>query len=135
MPGDFREHFDLRQIDQRSLDQIAFVLNSPAYETSFKPYLQGVLNNLNRLWKDRSKQRADQYPDDFLAGGVVFGEGLLKFFDLLIQETSMERIHAAMSDMPADRLYDLKREAGQQQPVIGFDQPALPEPYDPAEDF
>lgn len=135
MAGDFREFFDLRRMDERQLGQIEFILSSPAYEESFKPYIQGILNNMNTLWRDRSRQRQDIYPDDFLAGGACFGEGLLKFFSLLIHETSMERIHAAMEGMTNDKLYDLARESGRVKPIVGLDQPALPDKYDPAEDF
>jgi len=133
MPADFREFFDLQKLDEQQLGQIEFVLASPAYSDSFKPYLQGILNQLNQLWKDRSKTRSDQYPDDFLAGGVVFGEGLLKFFDLLIHETSIERIHAAMSDVSNDTLYDLCRQRGEVRPVVGLDQSATPGKADPDE--
>lgn len=133
MPGDFREFFDLRKLDVQSLGEIEFVLNSPAYEHSFKPYLLGILNQMESLWKDRSQTRKDQYPDEFLAGGAVFGEGLLKFFDLLIHETNMERIHAAMENMSNDTLYDMKRERGLVKPVVGLDQSAMPGQADPDE--
>lgn len=133
MPGDFREFFDLRKLDEQQLGCIEFVLNSPAYEDSFKPYLLGVLNQMNQLWKDRSKKRSDEYPDDFLAGGVVFGEGLLKFFNLLVHETSMERVHAAMENVTNERLYELSREQGKLKPVVGLDQPAMPGKADPEE--
>jgi hypothetical protein len=126
MQGDFREHFDLRKLDDIQLGQIEFILTSPAYVESFKPYIQGVLDSLNHLWKDRSKERSDQYPDDFLAGGVVFGEGLLKFFELLIHESSMERIHASMNNVTNDMLYDAARRRGDVKPVVGLDQPASP---------
>ena len=135
MPGDFREMFDLRKLDDRRLGEIEFVLNSPAYEHSFKPYIEGILREMNRLWKDRSRERSDKYPDDFLAGGAVFGEGLLKFFDLLVHETSMERVHAAMSGLSNDDLYDMKRHRGEVRPVVGLDQSALPQPPQPDEDY
>jgi len=121
------------KLDEQQLGQIEFVLNSPAYVDSFKPYIQGVLNQLNVLWKDRSRQRSDEYPDDFLAGGAVFGEGLLKFFDLLVSETSMERIHASMESMTSEKQYDMRRERGAVKPVVGLDQPATPGPADPDE--
>jgi len=63
----------------------------------------------------------------------VFGEGLLKFFDLLIHETSIERIHAAMSDVSNDTLYDLCRQRGEVRPVVGLDQSATPGKADPDE--
>jgi hypothetical protein len=133
MVGDFREYFDLRKLDPLQLGQIEFVLNSPAYQESFKPYMEDILRSLSTLWKDRSQQRKDQYPDDFLAGGVTFGEGLLKFFDLLISETNMERIHQSMESMSNEQLYDHKRATGEVKPVVGLDQSAMPEQADPDE--
>lgn len=133
--ADFREYFDLRRLDERQLGQIEFVLSSPAYEEAFKPYLIGVLASLNSLWKDRSEQRKKQYPDEFLAGGVIFGEGLLKFFTLILHESSMERIHAAMSEMTNEKFYDLSRQQGRVRPVVGIDQPAMPEQQVDPEEF
>jgi hypothetical protein len=125
--GDFREMFDLRRLDERQLGQIEFVLNSPAYDDSFKPYMLSIIASMNAMWKDRSRERQDRYPDEFLAGGVCFGEGLLKFFSLLIHETSMERIHEAMlQSMTNDQLYDARRNAGGVKPVVGINQPATP---------
>lgn len=135
MPGDFREMFDLQRLDERDLGQIEFVLNSPAYTETFRPYLQGILNRMQDLWKDRSRQRKDQYPDDFLAGGVCVVEGLLEFFGVLIQETNVERIHASMSNVTNETLYDAFRQSVRFQPVVGLDQSATPETLDPAEDF
>lgn len=134
MPGDFRQFFDIRKLDDQSLGQIAFVLQSPAYNESFRPYLEGVLRSLDRMWKDRSRARMEEYPDDFLAGGVIFGEGLLKFFEQLISEVSIERIHASMEFTPEEE-YDMRRAAGQVKPVVGLDQPALPAPPGPEEDY
>lgn len=135
MPGDFREFFDPRNLDERKRGEIEFVLVSPAYNDSFKPYIEGVLRQLNDLWKDRSQARKDQYPDEFLAGGAVFGEGLLKFFEVLIQEVSMERIHEAMEHMTPDVLYELRRERGEVKTVTGLDQEVTPEVYRPEDDF
>ena len=136
MPGDFREFFDPRKLTNRQLGQIEFVLNSPAYVESFKPYIESILHTMNNMWRDRSRERQEKYPDDYLAGGATFGEGLIKFFDLLLRETSMERIHAAMENVTNDQLYDIRRQRGDLKPVVGLDQPASPQPVDPeAEDY
>jgi hypothetical protein len=135
MPGDFREFFDVRKLDEQQRGSIEFVLNSPAYEDYFKPYISGILQTMNQQWKDRSQARKDMYPDEFLAGGVTFGEGMLKFFETIIHETSMERVHAAMENMTNDMLYEVKRQRGLVKPIIGLDQRAEPEPYNQDEDF
>lgn len=125
--GDFREMFDLRRLDERQLGQIEFVLNSPAFKDSFEPYMRGIIRSMDTMWRDRSRERMDRYPDEFLAGGVVFGEGLLKFFQLLIHETSFERMHEAMVEsMSNDAIYDARRAAGQVKPVVGINQPSVP---------
>lgn len=133
MPGDFREYFDVRKLSDQQKGEIAFILNSPAYEHSFKPYIMGIINQLNHLWKDRSQSRKDAYPDDFLGGGVVFGEGMLKFFETLVQETSIEAIHEAMQNVDNDTLYDRALQRGEVRPVVGLDQPVLPQLVDPEE--
>lgn len=135
MPGDFREHFDPRKLSDNQRGQIEFILTSPAYEFAFKPYIEGILRSMDQLWKDRTQERKDRYPDDFLAGGATFGEGLLKFFEYLIQESSMEHIHKAMSQVTNEDLYNKHRSEGRMAPVVGLDQRAEPQPMDPAEDF
>src|SRR5258705_1526266 len=135
--SDFRKFFDMRKLDAQKLGCVEFVLNSPAYIDTFKPYIESAISSMHRLWLDRSQTRKDEYPDDFLAGGVAFGEGLLKFFEVVIQETKMERIHASMENMTPDLLYAQRQKRGLVKTVVGLDQPALPErgEPDPAEDY
>lgn len=135
MQGTFKEFFDANKLDERRRGEIEFVLNSPAYAHSFVPYMRGILSSLEKLARDRSQKRKDEYPDDFLFGGIAYGEGLMAFFEALLRETSMDRIHAAMEEMTSEELYDLKLKQGKVHPVVGLDQPALPQPVDPAEDF
>lgn len=135
MPGDFREHFDIRKLDEQTRGCMEFVLNSIAYEDYFKPYIAGILATMNQQWKNRSQERKDTYPDEFLAGGVTFGEGMLNFFETIIQETNMERVHTSMESMTNDMLYEIKRQRGLVKPIIGLNQQAEPEPYDQNEDF
>lgn len=133
--NDFREFFDLRKLDDRQLGFVEFVINSPAYGEVFEPYLKTVRESMNKLWLDRSQARKDQYPDDFLAGGICAIDGLIKFFNMILSETQMERIHASMSEMTPEKLYELKRQRGQLRPVVGVNQGSEPEEYNPADDF
>lgn len=136
--ADLRKFFDPGQMDARTLGMIEFVLNSPAYEEAFKPYLETTSSSMERLWRDRSQKRKDEYPDDFLAGGVCAIEGLLKLFELLIAQTNMERVHEAMVVMVPDAQYEQKRVRGDVRPIVGVDQnpmPTTPAAYDPGEDF
>lgn len=126
MQGDFKEFFDLKFFDDRRLGEMEFVLNSPAYEHTFKPYITGILRGLEAYWKDRSQDRKDKYPDDFLAGGVAMSEGLLQFFEQVVKETRMERVHAAMEGITNDELYARKQARGEVKPVVGLDQSASP---------
>lgn len=135
MPGDFREMFDLRKLDEHKRGEIEFVLTSPAYAHSFKPYIEGIIRQMEHLWRDRSEERKAQYNDDFLGGGVTMAEGLLKFFELLIQEADVERIHNAMGNLSNDDLYDRMRDAGRMRPVVGLDQSASPSEVPPEEDY
>ena len=132
---DLRKFFDPSRLDERSLGMIEFVLNSPAYEEAFKPYLETVRDGMQRKWLDRSQSRKDEYPDDFLAGGVCAIEGLLQVFTFFLKQTSMDRIHDSMEGMTSERQYEMRRQQGRVSPVVGVDQPTLPAKYDPAEDF
>jgi hypothetical protein len=135
MQPDFKKQFELGRLTELELGNIEYVLMSPAYSETFKPYLETVRNNLNALWLDRTKMRKDQMSDDFLAGGISMIDGLLKFFAIVVHESSMERIHASQAARSPDQEYDIRQRLGQMRPVVGLDQSALPQPYDPAEDY
>jgi len=135
MANDLRQFFDARRLSEQELGMIEFVLTSPAYEGAFKPYLSSVRDSMHALWLDRSQRRKDEYPDDFLAGGVCAIEGLLKFFAAAIHEADFERIHDSMASMVPEKQYELRRQAGRVRPVVGVDQKATPEEYNPLEDL
>ncbi len=137
--GDFKETvFDVSKLDDHQLGCLEFVLSSPAYEDVFEPYLKSVRNSMNMRLLDRSKERKDDTPDDFLAGGVVVIDGLLTFFKKIIEEVRMERVDAAVNRLTPDQRYEADRRAGKHVPILGANEPmepAGPRPYDPAEDF
>jgi hypothetical protein len=135
MANDLRQFFDARKLSEQELGQIEFVIMSPAYDSAFRPYLESIRDSMNELWKDRSQQRKDAYPDDFLAGGVCAIDGLLKYFTALLHESNFERVHASMAEMTSDRQYELQRQQGKIRPVVGVDQKAMPKQYDPLEDI
>jgi len=135
--ADLKHVFDVSKLDERSLGMIEFVLTSPAYEEAFKPYLENVRNSMQRLWLDRTQERKDKHPDDFLAGNICAVEGLLSLFAELIAQTRIDRVQESMAAMTSDVQYEHKRQQGRIQPVVGVDQSAMPvaPPYDPAEDY
>jgi len=135
MANDLRPFFDARRLTELELGMIEFVLTSPAYETAFKPYLESVRDSMQKLWLDRSQARKDSYPDDFLAGGVAAIDGLLTFFMAAIHEANFDRIHASMAEMVPEKQYELRRQQGRIKPVVGVDQRAEPERYDPLDDI
>lgn len=133
--SDLRQFFDTSQLDEQQLGQIEFVLNSPAYEMSFRPYLQMIRDNMHELMLDRSEKRQSLLPDDYLAGAVASIDGLLKFFTMVIHETSMERIHESMAVMTPDKQYELRQTQGRILPVVGANQSAEPDEYRPEDDY
>ena len=135
MANDLRRFFDVRNLNDQELGMIEFVLTSPAYDMAFRPYLEEVKESMHSLWLDRSQKRKDEYPDDFLAGGVCAIEGLLKYFHAVIHEANFERVHESMAGMTNEKIYELRRQQGAVRPVVGIDQPATPAPYNRDEDF
>jgi hypothetical protein len=90
---------------------------------------------MNKMMLDRSQKRKDEYPDEFLVGGIVMIDGLLKFFALILAEVNQERVQDAMATMTPDRFYEEQRRRGAVKPVVGIDQKAEPDAYDPAQDY
>jgi hypothetical protein len=130
-----RQFFEARQLNENELGLIEFVVMSPAFETAFRPYLEGVRDNMLILWKDRSQKRKDEYPDDFLAGATCVIDDMFKFFSAVLADADFDRIHESMSHMTNERQYELKRQQGKISPVVGVDQQATPAAYDPLEDY
>lgn len=129
----FTQIFDIKSIDDFQLGHLAWVLNSPSYDDVFKPYLQKRRDDLAAMMLDRSQDRKDIYPDDFLCGGIVMIDGLLALFTQLIDETSMEQIHRSQITKTNNEQYDEARKSGEVHPmsiaVLEDDG------YDPAEDY
>jgi hypothetical protein len=130
---DLEKIFDLRKIGDHEIGHLQWVLNSPSYDSCFKPYLVRMRHSLAAELLNPSGGRKDQYPDDFLRGGIVVIDGLLSLFEKLIIETEAERI-ARLTDpkTPAEE-YEEARQAGKIRPGSGIQHP-IPE-YDPDEDF
>lgn len=123
--------FDLSKLTDDELGQLEFVVNSPAWELVFRRYLQQMIFSVDRLMKDRSEARKQQWNDDFLAGQSVALEGFVKFTDGIIQSTNMARM-AETQQMTPNEEYDRLRATGfirhSGQRVEGTDLP-------PFEDF
>jgi hypothetical protein len=130
-----KKFFNTRALTSHELGLIEFVLNSQAYTECFKPYLENIRDSMQRQWLDRSQTRKDDYPDDTLAGGVMVIEGLLKFFDQILQETKFDRIHESMATMVPEKQYEMMRQQGKIHPIVGVDQNPNPQEYKPEEDF
>ena len=135
MANSLRQFFEARSLTEQELGLIEFVVMSPAFEIAFKPYLEGVRDNMQTLWKDRSARRKEEYPDDFLAGATCVIDDMFKFFTAVLADANFDRVHDSMSHMTSDKQYELKRQKGQIAPVVGVDQSATPPEYDPLEDF
>lgn len=120
--------FDVSQLDEIELGHLEFVLNSPSWALVFDPYLRKVLKSLETRLKDPAKQRKDEYPDDFLRGEIAAIEGLLAFITKIVDETQMERIHAARAKS-AEEAHARRVATGQ----IGPAGQALEPDYDPDE--
>lgn len=133
--SDYRRLFDPGKLSEHELGCVAFVLNSPAYIDVFEPYLLSIKNEMQMSWKDRSQTRKDNMPDDYIAGNVAAIDGLLTLFKLILQQTDIDRIHTSMEEMTSPVLYERARQSGAMQPVVGLDQKASPDEYDPAQDY
>jgi hypothetical protein len=123
--------FDVTKLNDDELGQLEFVLNSPAWEGWFKPYLVRVIRSIERLMKDRSEERKKTYNDDFLAGQCTALEGFVAFCDGVAQNTSMARM-GEVQKMTPDQEYQRLRTIGL---VRHSGQVVRPEDLIPFEEF
>lgn len=116
------EPFSIQSLSEHQLGCVEFVLNSPAYVEVFKPYLEEARNVKAHMMLDRSTARKEQYPDDYLAGGICTIDDLLVFFGRVLDETRMERVHEAQgTTTPAVEYHRLQQNGGL-SPVLGANQ-------------
>jgi len=125
---DFQTIFDVKSLEDNELGHLEYIINSPSYSQVFEPYLQRMRNSLNLLLLSPSQERKDQYPDDFIRGGIIIIDGLLKFCKQLVEETEIERIARAQQALPEEEMYQYLKQEGYMKPVIGIQIP-------PEEDF
>jgi hypothetical protein len=135
MESDFKKLFDVSTLSDQEIGMVEFVLNSPAYADYFEPYLLRMRVSLDKLMYDRSLERKNSMPDDFIAGGVAMIDGLTVFFRRLIEETRMERIARAQASETSTDAYDRLRATGRARGSGQVDQPEDAQVYDPAQDF
>lgn len=121
--ADLKKVFNIGKLNDHELGCVEFVLNSPAYQDVFKPYLESMQHSLSMSMLDRGEARKKEYPDDFLAGGIVAIKGLLELFDHLVNETRIDRIDAAQQTLSATNRYDMDQRSGQHDPILGANEP------------
>jgi hypothetical protein len=129
---DFKELFDVSNLTDDELGHLEWVLNSPSYERVFRKYLHDMSETLNKRLKDPSRERKDQYPSDFLRGGILMIDGLMTFFSQIVAETQMERVARAQggAGLNQEELYEKLRQEGKVRPAGQVE-----DAYDPAQDL
>lgn len=125
--SDFKEIFDVTQLEEHELGHLIYVLNSPSYTRVFEPYLVRARDSLNTLLIDPSDVRKSKYPCDYLRGGICAIDGLLSLFKKLIDETDIARVGELVSQHTFDSRYEQLRETGKVGP--------LATEYNPDEDY
>jgi hypothetical protein len=68
-------------------------------------------DSVQTMMLDRSTTRKEEYPDDFLSGQATALIGLIKFLDMMKEQTSMSRIDESQSQIPVDQ-YEALRALG-----------------------
>lgn len=132
--ADFKDLFNVGDLDDQALGDLEWVVNSPAYKRIFEPYLEAMRDTLLHRLKDPSKERSEKYPGDFLRGGILMIEGLLILLNRIVAETRAERVSRASGvGMSQEELFERLRQTGDVKPA-GTITPAE-ERYDPKEDI
>lgn len=130
--SNFKEVFDVAQLEEHELGHLVYVLNSPSYTRVFEPYLTRARDSLNVLLIDPSDERKKKYPCDYLRGGICAIDGLLALFTKLIDETNIEHVGELISQRTDEDHYTQLRMAGLAGPLT---QSIEEQVYNPDEDY
>jgi hypothetical protein len=126
--------FDIKSLGDHELGHLMFILNSPSYADVFEPYLQKQRASYTSLLLNPSQARKDDYPDDFLRGGIIAIDGLLTLFRQLIEETEIEKMARARVELTEAQQYERLRQEGHIKPMSGLGHQEEPA-YSPEEDY
>jgi hypothetical protein len=128
--SNFKEVFDVSQLEEHELGHLVFVLNSPSYTRVFEPYLIRARDSLNVLLIDPSDERKSKYPCDYLRGGICAIDGLLALFTKLIDETDIARVGELVSQQTGEDQYKQLRIENHVGPLATWERA-----YNPDEDY
>lgn len=103
--------FDLSKLNDDELGQLEFLLLSPAWQGFLMQYLALTIRGIEKMMKDRTKERKERYNDDFLAGQCVALESFVAFCMAASQNISMARVAEAQRLTP-EQEYDRLRATG-----------------------
>jgi len=131
----FTDIFDVANLDDHILGHLEFILNSPSYGDVFKPYLVRMRDSLAVKLLDPSRERKDQYPDDFIRGGIITIDGLVSFFERLIEETTIERLARSQRPLSGNEQYEFLRSEGRIRPITGIESERYSAEILPEEDY
>jgi len=73
-------------INTDQANAIAFIVNSDAYMTFYKPFLEGMLRGFYHDLAAPARERHNAKPDDYCRGGIMVINALLSFPENAIQE-------------------------------------------------
>jgi hypothetical protein len=125
---DLKSFIDVHTLPEHELGHIEFVLNSPAYRDHFEPFLKKMRDSMAQTLLSPTDDRKSKLPDDFLRGGITVIDNLLSLFNQLIEETSMDKLHEALTAKQTNEAgYEELRLRGLTRPAGQTAQPASPD--------
>jgi hypothetical protein len=80
--------FNLSDLTEQQLAEMAFIVSSPAYQETVIPYFVARRENAIKLLLRGDASRKDAYTDDYLRGAISTVEALMDFFEIVAKEAT-----------------------------------------------
>lgn len=80
--------FNLSDLTEQQLAEMAFIVTSPAYRETVIPYFVARRENAIKMLLRGDAVRKDAYTDDYLRGAISTIESLMDFFEIVAKEAT-----------------------------------------------
>lgn len=108
-------------LSHEQIGNLAFIVNSPAYLTFYRPFLVGMLRSFYNDLGDPTGQRKWEKPDDYLRGGIAVVKALLNFPEQVLAEEREQAEREAAGRTPEEQ-YEKRAETGPVGPGYSEDE-------------
>lgn len=101
-----KEVFDKSTLNEYEIGHLEYIVNSPSYETVFKPFIQNCIEMYKKLILEPNPARRQEWGGTtYLRCGANNFTKFLEFLDNILVETQHDRAIQARLEVPDEETY------------------------------